>query len=99
MMGVRSVLLDELSIAVIVDNETDTLSSIDVGVPQLAELASLVARTPAIVEHDRHPRVTVFDQLCVACHGLSLLIVGRRGDQRNTVLFDVGPYADVWLDN
>ena len=43
--------------------------------------------------------ICVFDQLCVACHGLSVLVSGRRGDQTRTVLFDVGPYGDVWLDN
>lgn len=30
--------LDELEILVVVDNETDTLSSVDVGVPQVPEV-------------------------------------------------------------
>jgi 7,8-dihydropterin-6-yl-methyl-4-(beta-D-ribofuranosyl)aminobenzene 5'-phosphate synthase len=41
----------------------------------------------------------VFDHLCVACHGFSVLVTGRIGDESRTVLFDVGPYGDVWLDN
>jgi hypothetical protein len=38
--------LDELEILVVVDNETDTLSSVDVGVPQVPEVIHLAARTP-----------------------------------------------------
>ena len=37
--------------------------------------------------------------LCVACHGFSALVTGRRGPDTATVLFDVGPSADVWLGN
>jgi 7,8-dihydropterin-6-yl-methyl-4-(beta-D-ribofuranosyl)aminobenzene 5'-phosphate synthase len=82
----------------VVDNETDTLSSIDAAVPQRPEVASLVARTPP-TRIDDHDCVTVFDQLCVACHGLSVLVTARRGDRTRTVLFDAGPYGDVWIDN
>jgi 7,8-dihydropterin-6-yl-methyl-4-(beta-D-ribofuranosyl)aminobenzene 5'-phosphate synthase len=38
--------LDALEIVVVVDNETDTLSSVDVGVPQVPEVVHLAARTP-----------------------------------------------------
>jgi 7,8-dihydropterin-6-yl-methyl-4-(beta-D-ribofuranosyl)aminobenzene 5'-phosphate synthase len=38
--------LDELEMLVIVDNETDTLSSVDEGVPQIPEVAHLAARMP-----------------------------------------------------
>jgi 7,8-dihydropterin-6-yl-methyl-4-(beta-D-ribofuranosyl)aminobenzene 5'-phosphate synthase len=41
----------------------------------------------------------VFDQLCCACHGLSVLITGRRDHEARSMLFDVGPYPDLWLDN
>ena len=41
----------------------------------------------------------MFEHLCVACHGLSVLLTGRVGDERHSVLFDVGPYGDVWVDN
>ncbi len=40
-----------------------------------------------------------FDHLCVACHGFSALATARAGDRSATVLFDVGPYGDVWLAN
>jgi 7,8-dihydropterin-6-yl-methyl-4-(beta-D-ribofuranosyl)aminobenzene 5'-phosphate synthase len=91
--------LDELELVVVVDNETDTLSSVDAGLPQLPEVVSLLGRIPPSRHHDGHPGISVFDHLCVACHGLSVLVTGRSGDEARTVLFDVGPYGDVWLDN
>jgi 7,8-dihydropterin-6-yl-methyl-4-(beta-D-ribofuranosyl)aminobenzene 5'-phosphate synthase len=39
------------------------------------------------------------DHLCVACHGFSALATARHGDRTATVVFDVGPYGDVWLAN
>ncbi len=92
-------LLDSLELTVVVDNETDTLSSVDPGVDQVPEIASLLQRLPASREHEGHRGVSVFDHLCVACHGLSVLVSGVLGDETRTALFDVGPYGDVWLDN
>ena len=91
--------LDELEILVVVDNETDTLSSVDDGVPQIPEIVHLAARTPPSREYEGHECKIVFDQLCCACHGLSVLITGRRNGTEHTMLFDVGPYPDLWLDN
>jgi 7,8-dihydropterin-6-yl-methyl-4-(beta-D-ribofuranosyl)aminobenzene 5'-phosphate synthase len=91
--------LDELTVTVVVDNATDTLSSISPGLPQLPELAYLLGSVAPMGEHDGHDCVVGFDQLCVACHGFSALATARRGDQTATVLFDVGPYAEVWLAN
>jgi 7,8-dihydropterin-6-yl-methyl-4-(beta-D-ribofuranosyl)aminobenzene 5'-phosphate synthase len=91
--------LDELRLLIVVDNETDTLSSIDEGVPQQPEVAGLVARVPSIRQFEGHDCKPVFEHLCCACHGFSALVTGRRGEEQHTVLFDVGPYPDVWLDN
>jgi len=91
--------LDALEILVVVDNETDTLSSVDPGVPQVPEVVHLAARTPASRKYEGHECKTVFDQLCCACHGLSVLITGRRDNEQRSMLFDVGPYPDLWLDN
>ena len=91
--------LDELSVTVVVDNATDTLSSIGPGVPQLPEMAYLLGSVPPSGQHDGHDCVVGFDRLCVACHGFSALATARRGDRTATVLFDVGPYGDVWLAN
>lgn len=90
--------LDELTITIVVDNATDTLSSISPGIPQLPELAYLLGGVPS-GQHDGHDCVTTFDQLCVACHGFSALATARHDDRTATVLFDVGPYGDVWLAN
>ena len=91
--------LDELQMLVVVDNETDTLSSVDEGLPQIPEVAHLAARTAPSGQHDGHDCKVVLDQLCCACHGLSVLVTGRRGDAKRSMLFDVGPYPDLWLDN
>lgn len=95
----RTAPLDELRLLVVVDNETDTLSSVDEGVPQISEVAHLIPRVPTSREHAGHPGKVVFDRLCCACHGFSVLATGRREDREHTVLFDVGPYADVWRSN
>ncbi len=91
--------LDELEALVVVDNETDTLSSIDPGVPQINEITRLAARTSASRVYEGHECKTVFDRLCCACHGFSLLLSGRRGRERRSVLFDVGPDPEIWLAN
>jgi 7,8-dihydropterin-6-yl-methyl-4-(beta-D-ribofuranosyl)aminobenzene 5'-phosphate synthase len=91
--------LDELTITIVVDNTTDTLSSIDPGIPQVPEMAYLLGGIPPIGQHDGHDCVVGFDHMCVACHGFSALATARHGEQTATVLFDVGPYADVWLAN
>lgn len=91
--------LDELRVLVVVDNETDTLSSIADAVPQLSELGHLVPRVAATRHYEGHPCKVVFDRLCCAGHGLSVLVTARRGDREHTVLFDVGPYADLWKGN
>lgn len=93
------VALDELEILVVVDNETDTLSSVDDGVPQIPEMVHLAARVPPSRKHDGHECKLIFDQLCCACHGLSILVTGRRNGQARRLLFDVGPYPGIWLDN
>jgi 7,8-dihydropterin-6-yl-methyl-4-(beta-D-ribofuranosyl)aminobenzene 5'-phosphate synthase len=90
--------LDELQVTVVVDNTTDMLSSIPASIPQLSEAAHLLAGA-SIGTHDGHDMVAVFEHLCLACHGFSVLATGRRGAQSATVLFDVGPSGDVWLTN
>jgi len=91
--------LDELELLIVVDNETDNLSSVDEGLPQIPEMFRLAARLPRTEVCPGHAGWEVFDHMCVACHGLSVLATARRGDAVRTVLFDVGPSAGVWLDN
>lgn len=91
--------LDQLELLVVMDNETDTLSSVHDGIPQLAEVTHLVTRRPVARHHEGHECKVVFDQLCCGCHGLSVLLTGRHGGEQRSVLFDVGPYPQYWLDN
>lgn len=91
--------LDELTLTVVVDNGTDTLSSVADGVPQQPEaMGHVLRREPVALPHGEEG-VDVFGHLCVACHGFSVVATGRRGEEEHTVLFDAGPYGDVWLDN
>lgn len=91
--------LDELSITVLIDNATDSLSSVSPGVPQRSELATVLATAAPSGQHDGHDCIAVFDRFCVACHGFSALATARQGQRTASVLFDVGPYGDVWLTN
>ncbi len=99
MNPVESAPLDALDLLVVVDNETDTLSSVDPGVPQLPELGRLIARMPHSASRDGHDCVEPWGHVCLACHGFSVLATGRRGSEEHSVLFDVGPSAEVWLEN
>ncbi len=98
-MTLPAPVLDELTITIVVDNATDTLSSIGPGIPQLPEMAYVLTTTPPMGQHDGHDCVVALDHLCVACHGFSALATARQREQTSTVLFDIGPYADVWLAN
>lgn len=91
--------LDELTMLVVVDNESDTLSSVDEGVPQVPEVMQHAARTPPARRSGGHECKVVFDQLCCACHGFSVLLTGRGEGRQHSLLFDTGPYADLWIDN
>src|SRR5574342_164374 len=92
-------MLDNLDLLVIVDNETDTLSSVAEGVPQTPEAARHLARVPTSRTHEGHPCKVIFDRLCCAGHGFSVLVTGRRVGEERSMLFDVGPYPDLWLGN
>ncbi len=72
--------IDRVEIQVLVDNATDSLSTIPAHAE--SEFAYL----------ERHGMQELSgDYLCCACHGLSLLITATRGTDRRTVLFDSGP--------
>ena len=84
--------LDELTITIVVDNTTDTLSSISPGIPQLPEIAYLLGGVPS-GQHDGHDCVTTFDQLCVACHGFSALATARQETKRQPSCSTSAPTA------
>lgn len=91
--------LDRLDLLVVVDNETDSLSSIAAAIPQAPEILGHLGRIEPTVGVGGQQCYEVFDHLCVACHGFSVLVSARRGRDHHRILFDVGPYGDVWLDN
>lgn len=95
----RPVALDELVLTVVVDNLTDTLSTIDGEVPQTPELVGHLGRHPPHDQIAGHHGFEPWEHHCVACHGFSVLAEGRVGTERRSVLFDAGPYGDVWVDN
>lgn len=72
--------VDALEVQVLVDNATDSLSSI----PAHAE-----SEFGYLERHGM--RELSGESLCCACHGLSLLITAIRGSSRHSVLFDSGP--------
>jgi 7,8-dihydropterin-6-yl-methyl-4-(beta-D-ribofuranosyl)aminobenzene 5'-phosphate synthase len=91
--------LDELTLTVVVDNLTDTLSTVDPEVPQTPEVFRLLGRVAPHDLIDGYHGFEPWEHHCVACHGLSVVAEGRVGDERHAVLFDAGPYGDVWIDN
>jgi 7,8-dihydropterin-6-yl-methyl-4-(beta-D-ribofuranosyl)aminobenzene 5'-phosphate synthase len=72
--------IEKVEIHVLVDNATDSLSTI----PAHAESEFSYLERHGMNELSG-------DCLCCACHGLSLLITATRGTHRHTVLFDSGP--------
>jgi 7,8-dihydropterin-6-yl-methyl-4-(beta-D-ribofuranosyl)aminobenzene 5'-phosphate synthase len=72
--------IDKVEIHVLVDNATDSLSTI----PAHAESEFTYLERRGMTELSG-------DCLCCACHGLSLFITATRGAHRHTVLFDSGP--------
>lgn len=90
--------LDELHLVVVTDNETDALSSIDNGVQANERVALLDRLEPSFVI-DGKDHISVLDHMCCASHGFSVLATGVKDSTSRTVLFDVGPYGDIWLAN
>jgi 7,8-dihydropterin-6-yl-methyl-4-(beta-D-ribofuranosyl)aminobenzene 5'-phosphate synthase len=80
--------VDKVEIQVVIDNATDSLSSI----PAHSESEFAYLARNGMQE-------LTGDSLCCACHGLSYLITGHRGDSRRTVLFDAGPEEHAFERN
>jgi 7,8-dihydropterin-6-yl-methyl-4-(beta-D-ribofuranosyl)aminobenzene 5'-phosphate synthase len=76
----RLVAVDRVRIQVLIDNSTDSLSS----VPAHAQSEFSYLASGGMQE-------LTGDHLCCACHGLSCLVTAERGSARHTVLFDSGP--------
>jgi 7,8-dihydropterin-6-yl-methyl-4-(beta-D-ribofuranosyl)aminobenzene 5'-phosphate synthase len=99
MNSVEIAALNALDLLVVVDDESETLSSVDKSVPDLPELGRLVARVPHRAPKDGHDCVEPWGHLCLACHGFSALVTGRRGSEERSVLLTSDPRPEVWLEN
>jgi len=82
--------VDSVEIVVLVDNSTDSLSS----VPEFVEteFAGLTRRRGA-------SWVLGGSCLCCAAHGLACLVTVRKGAERRTLLFDSGPEDRTFEQN
>lgn len=80
--------VDRLEIQIVVDNATDSLSTIPGHVE--SEFTYLWRRGLGVLGGK---------DLCCAAHGLSCLITAHRGSSHHTILFDAGPDADVFEIN
>jgi 7,8-dihydropterin-6-yl-methyl-4-(beta-D-ribofuranosyl)aminobenzene 5'-phosphate synthase len=80
--------VDRLEVHILVDNATDSLSSI----PSHVESEFSYLRRKGM-------RILSGKCICCANHGLSCLITAYRGNATHTVLFDTGPEADTFERN
>jgi len=80
--------VDRVEIHILVDNATDSLSS----VPKHVE-------TEFSYLHRKGMRVLSGKCICCASHGLSCLITAHHGSSNRTLLFDSGPEADTFERN
>ena len=80
--------VDRVEIHILVDNATDSLSS----VPKHVE-------TEFSYLHRKGMRVLSGKCICCASHGLSCLITAHHGGSNRTLLFDSGPEADTFERN
>ncbi len=80
--------VDRLEIHILVDNATDSLSSVPGHVePEFSYL------------HRKGMRVLSGKCICCANHGLSCLVTAHRGNEARTLLFDTGPEPDTFERN
>src|SRR6476646_1605597 len=82
--------VDALEFFVLVDNATDSLSSVPPFVE--TEFAGLTRRRQG-------SWVLAGSCLCCAAHGLSCLITVRKGEETRTLLFDTGPEDRTFEQN
>jgi 7,8-dihydropterin-6-yl-methyl-4-(beta-D-ribofuranosyl)aminobenzene 5'-phosphate synthase len=82
--------VDKLEVHILVDNVTDSLSSVPAFVE--TEFASMGRRR-------RGKWVLAGRCLCCAAHGLSCLITAHQGARKRTILFDTGPEDRTFEQN
>ena len=87
--------LDSLSVTVIVDNESDTMST---GIDSVHGFRYVSEKQRRASPDHTSPKA-VPRPLCSAGHGLSLLLEAQVGDTTQILLMDAGPNPDMWQSN
>lgn len=82
--------VDGIEIQILVDNVTDSLST----VPEFVE-----TEWAGLGRRRRGTWVLGGSCMCCAAHGLSCLIAIRHGSEKRTLLFDSGPEHSVFEQN
>lgn len=77
------VAVDKVEVSVLVDNVTDSLSSVP---------ADVTNEVPILMKNGSL-KMAAGEYRCCAHHGLSLVITARAGAERQTLVFDAGPEA------
>ncbi len=79
---------DTLEIQVLIDNVTDSLSSVPANVIHEMDYLS-----------DNGMQELSGECLCCGAHGLSLLITATQGNSKHSILFDSGPEGEIFQRN
>ncbi|PGH13681.1 hypothetical protein AJ79_03530 [Helicocarpus griseus UAMH5409] len=93
--------IDALEATVIIDNELDIMSPPAPDTIHVSgHLGEIAAKSP-YHPHDRAEatRELRLEDVCCSAHGLSVLLTAIKGDERRTMLFDVGPTEESWERN
>src|SRR5688572_2436702 len=82
-------IVDRVDVVVLVDNQTDSLSTNPKGFSSEWTTLITLGRLPFLSGQNT----------CAAHHGLSLMITAHIGNLKRTLLFDAGPEGSTFLRN
>ncbi|KAK2737364.1 Kynureninase (L-kynurenine hydrolase) [Myotisia sp. PD_48] len=89
-----------LEVTVIVDNELDVMSPPPPGtVESTGLLGNIGMRSPLVHGRGEGTRELKMDSICCSAHGLSVLLTATKDGVKRSILFDTGPFEDVWEAN
>ncbi|KNG90642.1 hypothetical protein ANOM_001319 [Aspergillus nomiae NRRL 13137] len=93
--------IDQLEVHVIVNDELDPISPSPNPAVQVASRFMGIPLSPldSNTERGGAQMEMRMDNICCAAHGISLLLIATKGDQKHHFLFDAGPEGAVWERN
>ncbi|EEQ92147.2 metallo-beta-lactamase superfamily protein [Blastomyces dermatitidis ER-3] len=93
--------IDALEAVVVIDNELDLMSPPAPGPVKVSRLIGEIGLTSPHHIHDRAEATKEFrlEDVCCSAHGLSVLLTAVKGEERRTILFDIGPTEESWARN